>query len=87
MAPQHHSEISTQHIGDILANAITHGVGAALATIGAVYLVLSAARGSAWVFVSCAVFAATLVLVYLCSTLYHALVHIRARHILPSITR
>ena len=30
---------------------------------------------------SCAVFAATLVLVYLCSTLYHSLVRTRARHV------
>jgi hemolysin III len=33
------------------------------------------------VLVSCSVFSATLVLVYLCSTLYHSLVRTRARHV------
>jgi hemolysin III len=73
---------SHARLGDILANAITHGVGAALALIGAVYLIVVSLRGTAWLITSCAVFAATLVLVYICSTLYHSLVRTRARHVL-----
>jgi hypothetical protein len=46
-------------LGDILANAITHGVGAALAVAGAVYLVAVCARGDAWHIVGCAVFVFT----------------------------
>lgn len=72
---------TTYRPGDILANAITHGVGAALAIAGAVYLIVVSARGSAWVVVSCSIFAGTLMLVYLCSTLYHSLVRTRARHV------
>ncbi len=76
---------SQYKLGDILANAITHGVGAALAIVGAVYLIAAAIRGSgrasAWVVASCSVFAGTLILVYLCSTLYHSLVRTRARHV------
>jgi hemolysin III len=68
-------------LGDILANAITHGVGAALALAGAVYLLAASMRGTTRLVVSCAVFAGTLVLVYLCSTLYHSLVRTRARHV------
>ena len=68
-------------LGDILANAITHGIGAVLALVGAVYLIAVSLRGTAWQAISCAVFAATLVLVYLCSTLYHSLVRTRARHV------
>ena len=68
-------------LGDILANAITHGIGALLAIAGAVYLIVSSMRGTAWQVVSCSVFAATLVLVYVCSTLYHSLVRTRARHV------
>ncbi|MFZ0746341.1 MAG: hemolysin III family protein [Terracidiphilus sp.] len=68
-------------LGDILANAITHGVGAVLAIVGAVYLIGASARGNSWQIVSCAVFGATLVLVYICSTLYHSLVRTRARHV------
>jgi len=68
-------------LGDILANAITHGVGAAFALAGAVYLIVRASRGNAWLIASCSIYAATLVLVYLCSTLYHSLVRTRARHV------
>jgi hemolysin III len=73
--PQH------EHLGDILANSITHGLGAVLAIAGAVYLVVASTRGSAWNVAACSVFAGTLVLVYLCSTLYHSLVRTRARHV------
>jgi hemolysin III len=68
-------------LGDILANAITHGIGAIVAVVGAVYLVAASMRGTAWVVVSCTIFACTLVLVYVCSTLYHSLVRTRARHV------
>ncbi len=68
-------------LGDILANTITHGVGAALAIAGAVYLIMTSTRGSPWVVASCSVFACTLVFVYACSTLYHSLVRTRARHV------
>jgi hemolysin III len=68
-------------LGDILANAISHGIGLVLALVGAVYLVHASTRGGGLVIVSCSVFAATLVLVYLFSTLYHSLVVTRARHV------
>jgi hemolysin III len=74
--------VQTHHkLGDILANAITHGIGAVLAVAGAVYLIASSTRGAVRLVVSCAVFASTLVLVYMCSTLYHSLVRTRARHV------
>jgi len=68
-------------LGDILANAITHGIGAVLALVGAVYLIAASARGTAWQIAGCATFASTLVLVYICSTLYHSLARTRARHV------
>ncbi len=69
-------------LGDILANAITHGIGLFFAIVGAVFLIAASTRGSPAVIASCSVFSATLVLVYLCSTLYHSLVRTRARHVL-----
>ena len=80
---RYHQSVQTHYrLGDILANAITHGIGAALATVGAVYMIAASTRGTAWYVVSCSIFAATLVLVYICSTLYHSLVRTRARHVL-----
>ncbi len=69
------------HLADILANAITHGAGAILAIVGAIYLIVVSTSGTAWLVTSCAIFAATLVLVYICSTLYHSLVRTKARHV------
>jgi len=78
----YHRPVPTQaKLGDILANAITHGIGAVLAVVGAVYLIAASTRGTASYVVSCTIFAITLVLVYLCSTLYHSLVLTRARHV------
>jgi hemolysin III len=68
-------------LGDILANAISHGIGLFLALAGAFYLVHASTRGGGLVIASCSVFVATLVLVYLFSTLYHSLVVTRARHV------
>ncbi len=57
-------------------NAITHGVGAALALVGLVVLTVAASLyGSAWHVVSFSIFGVTLVLLYLASTLYHSFTH------------
>lgn len=59
--------------GEELANALTHGIGAAASAIALVVLVLLAARGGdVWQIVSVALFGATLLLLYLASTVYHA---------------
>jgi hemolysin III len=68
-------------LGDLLANSITHGVGAVFAIAGAAYLIAVATRGNAWHVVSCSIYAGALVLVYVCSTLYHSLVRTRAQHV------
>ncbi len=73
--------IPHHRLGDILANAITHGIGAALAIAGAAYLIVASTRGSTLVVASCAIFSGSLILVYLCSTLYHSLVRTRARRV------
>ncbi|HVC91928.1 MAG TPA: hemolysin III family protein [Acidobacteriaceae bacterium] len=68
-------------LGDILANAITHGVGAAFALAGAAYVIMASTHGNAWQLIGCSIYGVTLVLVYICSTLYHSLVRTRARHV------
>ena len=73
--------MTEQKLGDLLANSITHGLGVLLASIGAIWLMVRAAPGTPRVIIACAVYAATLVLIYLCSTLYHSLVRTRARHV------
>jgi hemolysin III len=69
-----------------IANSVTHGVGTLLAVAGvAVLVTLAAVRGTAWHVVSCSVFGASLVLLYLASTLYHAIPAPRARRVLQAL--
>jgi hemolysin III len=64
------------------ANALTHGIGALLAIGGsAVLITLAAVWGDGWQLASAIVFGITLFLLYLSSTLYHALPHPRAKHV------
>lgn len=57
-----------------IANAITHGIGAGLAVAALVILIVMASlNGHALHIISFAIFGTTLVLLYLMSTLYHAL--------------
>lgn len=61
-------------VGEELANTLTHGVGLALSLTALVWMVYKAAvHGDAWHVVACAVFGATLVLMYAASTVYHGL--------------
>lgn len=70
-----------QSLGEEIANSVSHGV-ALLAAIGAVpFLIASARRLSLASFIGAVVFAATMVLLYLTSTLYHALPAGRAKRI------
>ena len=61
-------------LGEEIAHAITHGVGAALATAGlAVLMVAAATRGEgAWQVVPCAIYGAAMILMFTTSTLYHS---------------
>lgn len=69
-----------------LANAITHGVGFGLSIVCLVLLVVFASmRHGAWEIVSCSVYGATLVLLYLASTLYHSIHRPKVRHVLHVI--
>jgi hemolysin III len=72
----------TQSPGEEIANSVSHGVGLLAAVAAAPVLVLSALRhdGAARI-VGASVFAATMVLLYLASTLYHALPGNRAKRV------
>ena len=57
-----------------LANALTHGLGATLALAGGAVLITLAARyGDAWQLIGATVFGVCLLLLYVASTLYHAI--------------
>lgn len=71
-----------QSLGEEIANSVSHGVGFLLALGAAPFLVRAAVqRGSPSGIVGAGVFAATVVLLYLASTLYHALPPNRAKRV------
>lgn len=68
------------HIREEVANALTHGLGAIAALGGgAVLVTLAAVFGDGWQLAGAIVFCASLLLLYLASTLYHAIPHPRAK--------
>lgn len=63
-----------QSQGEEIANSISHGIGLVAALVATPFLVLPAVRrGDAGFIVGVSIFAATMALLYLASTLYHAL--------------
>ena len=65
-----------------IGNAITHGIGTALAIAGLVFLIIRAAHtGSPMRVVTFTVYGSILILFYLSSTLFHALVFTKAKHL------
>lgn len=61
-------------------NAVTHGIGVGLSVAGLIVLILKGVQsGSTLELVSYCIFGASLILLYLCSTLYHSLIFTPAR--------
>ncbi|MEE8270653.1 MAG: hemolysin III family protein [Alphaproteobacteria bacterium] len=80
---EYRSRRQDQSVGEEIANAVTHGLGALLAVAGLVVLVVFASlRGTALDIVSLAIYGSTLVLLYSASTLYHAVRGPRTKAIL-----
>ncbi len=71
-----------QSLGEEIANAVSHGVGFALAVASIPVLAIAALPHGARAVIGAAVFAATASLLYLTSTLYHSISHPRAKHVL-----
>lgn len=73
-------------LAEELANSITHGVGALLAIAGlGVLCGFVALRGDAWHIVSSSIYAATLILCFASSTLYHSVTHASAKQVLRTL--
>ena len=67
-------------LGEEIFSAVTHGVGSLLSIAGAaVLIVLAAIFNDAWAVVGCAVFGASLIILYSMSTLYHSITNPKAK--------
>jgi hemolysin III len=75
-----------QSIGEEIANSVSHGVACVAALVAIPFLLVAAfRRGDARMIVGAGVFATSVVLLYLTSTLYHALARNRAKRIFQII--
>lgn len=73
-------------LGEEIANAITHGIGAILSIVALVLLIIAAAVwGNGWHLASAIVYGTTMFLLYMASTLYHAITHKGARRVFKII--
>ena len=75
-----------QSLGEEIANSVSHGVGLIAAIAATPWLLSHAAqRGGGSFLIGTSVFAATILLLYLASTLYHALPRGKAKRVLQVI--
>lgn len=71
-------------LGEEIVNAVTHGLGAIFCVIGSiVMLIISIPQGGVYI-ASAIVYSAGLILLYTMSTLYHAISHSTAKHVLQA---
>ncbi len=81
-ARDEHHDLFRDSLLEEIANAVTHGIGAGLAIAALVLGVVHAAQiESAWAIVGAAIYGATLVWMFLASTLYHSIPHLGARRV------
>ncbi|MFP4365327.1 MAG: PAQR family membrane homeostasis protein TrhA [Spirochaetia bacterium] len=83
MSPRKPKVKRQQTIAEEIANSITHGIGAGLSIAGLVLLIITAAVwGNAWYVVGFTLFGSSAVILYLSSTLYHAITHKAVKRVL-----
>ncbi len=71
---QEREKINNQSLGEEIANAISHGIGAGLGIAGLVVAIVNAVvHGGAREVVSVSLYGASLIILYLVSTLYHSI--------------
>ncbi len=85
-APTTAPDLPRYSIGEEVANAITHGVGALLAIAGlAVLCAFAAVHGELKHLLACIVFGSAMIVCFTTSTLYHAIPLERARRVLRAL--
>jgi hemolysin III len=77
-----HENLGRESFAEEVANAVTHAIGVGLAITALVLGVVYAAQiESAWAIVAAAIYGATLVFLFLVSTLYHSIPHLGAKRL------
>ena len=83
---KNYNQIASESSAERLFNSITHGVGSVLSVVALILMVVYASYNSdAWSIVGVSVFGATLILLYMSSTLYHAFPRGRVKQIFKTL--
>ena len=83
---KNYNQIASESSAERLFNSITHGVGTVLSVVALILMVVYASYNSdAWSIVGVSVFGATLILLYMSSTLYHAFPRGRIKQIFKTL--
>jgi hemolysin III len=82
MAAGHRREMS---IGEEIANCVSHGLGLVAALVATPFLIVKAAHHGGAAIVGASIFAGTTIVLYLASTLYHAMPRNRAKRVFRTI--
>ena len=78
--------LRSQTLGEEIANSVSHGIGLVASLAAAPFLIgAMLRRGDAMLILAAGIFAVTVVLLYLSSTLYHAIPESRAKRVLQVI--
>lgn len=73
------------HLGEAIANSVTHGLGLLASLVALPILIVAASKRGAIEITGAAIFGASLVILYGASTVYHSFAHSRARRLLRLI--
>ena len=80
------AEKRTYSLGEEIAHSVTHGIGILIGIAVLVLLVVFAShRHSAWEITSVAIYGTAFIMLYLGSTLYHAITNERAKRVLKVV--
>ena len=74
-------EMMNYSLSEELISSISHGIGTGLAIAACVLCITKAAHDDAWAVVSSSIFGGALIILYLISTLYHALAKNKAKRV------
>jgi hemolysin III len=80
------STVRPYTLGEEITHSVTHGIGAGLSIAGlTVLVVLAVLYGNVYQIVGFSIYGATLIILYLASTLYHSFQQPRVKHIFQVI--
>ena len=82
MSKHQRKAVSVRSVSQETVNAVSHGVGLLLSSVGTLFLMgICVRQNNNWLIIGCGIYSATLIMVYGASTLSHAIQHPRLKRL------